>query len=329
MIRWSYGINQFKPQFDDFVRRRDHQRALRVISISGFSGVELQSGTGRWEPLGNPHQITSNFGSVADFGAFVREAALDGVSSWVWDPLSAQQEDLTRGSDPVDPSARELLVQHATWYGQALAELGGSVLVARPCRSAGSDGGLDDVEIAALGYSWNAVAERLRPLGVRLGLHLDFMSALRADSGLERLLAATDPDLVGLTIDTAEFTIAGIDPVAFYRRHAGRVVHVQLKNCAALDTDDEYLQPAAEYTVLRAGGARRIPRWFVELGADNGHVDTTAFVAALVEHGYDGWAVVESDLTPHPATSVMLNGWQVQHILDPLTTATATHESIP
>jgi inosose dehydratase len=47
-IRWGYAINQWKPQFDDFVRREQHERALKTISIAGFEGVELTAGTGRW-----------------------------------------------------------------------------------------------------------------------------------------------------------------------------------------------------------------------------------------------------------------------------------------
>ena len=29
-IRWAYALDQWKPQFDDFVRRRDHERALKT-----------------------------------------------------------------------------------------------------------------------------------------------------------------------------------------------------------------------------------------------------------------------------------------------------------
>jgi inosose dehydratase len=39
-IKWAYAINQWKPQFDDFVRREQHERALKTISIAGF-GVRL------------------------------------------------------------------------------------------------------------------------------------------------------------------------------------------------------------------------------------------------------------------------------------------------
>ena len=91
-IRWGYAINQWKPQFDDFVRREQHERALKTISIAGFEGVELTYGTGRWEPLGNPQQLAANFGSVGGFGEFVRSCALDAVSSWVWDPAERSMD---------------------------------------------------------------------------------------------------------------------------------------------------------------------------------------------------------------------------------------------
>ncbi|HEX7834193.1 MAG TPA: sugar phosphate isomerase/epimerase [Pseudolysinimonas sp.] len=319
MIRWGYAINQFNPQFDDFVRRRQHQRALRVISISGFSGVELSSGSGRWEPLGNPAQIAANFGSIASFGEFVREAGLDAVSSWFWDPELHLQEDLTHGDDPTDPESRESLVRHALWFAEALAELGGAVLVVRPAPSAGRKPTLSDDEIATLARSWEAVGAAIAGHGIRLALHFDFLSSLRSDLGWERLLDATDPTLVGVALDTAEFAIAGLDPVAFARARRDRIAHVHLKNAATTDEGDEYLTPAAEFTVLRAGGVRAVPRWYLELGTEPLLVDAPGVVRELVDGGYDGWIVVESDFTPHQATSVMLNGWEVQKVLAPLT----------
>jgi inosose dehydratase len=318
MIRWGYAVNQFNPQFDDFVRRRQHQRALRVISISGFSGVELSSGSGRWEPLGNPTQIAANFGSIGAFGDFVREAGLDAVSSWFWDPGVHLQEDLTHGDDPTNPDGRDGLVAHALWFAEALAELGGEVLVVRPAPSAGQKPTLSDDEIATLARSWEAVGAAIAGHGIRLALHFDFLSSLRSDRGLDRLLDATDPALVGVALDTAEFVIAGLDPVAFASVHRDRIVHGHLNNAATTDAGDEYLTPAAEFTVLRAGGARAVPRWYLELGTEPLLVDAPAVVAELVAGGYDGWIVVESDFTPHPATSVMLNGWEVQNVLAPM-----------
>jgi hypothetical protein len=61
-----------------------------------------------------------------------------------------------------------------------------------------------------------------------------------------------------------------------------------------------------------------VQRWFTELATEPLLVDAPGFVSALAEHGYDGWVVVESDLTPHPPTSAMLNGWEVQHVRSPI-----------
>lgn len=318
MIRWSYAINQFKPQFDDFTRRRDHLRALRIISISGFRGVELSSGTGRWEALGNPTQVAANFGSVAGFAQVVRECDLDAVSSWYWDPFQPHQEDLSGPTDPADAAARELLVAHARWYAAALAELGGSVLVARPAASAWATGELPGAALDTIAASWNAVGDAIGEYGIRLGLHMDFLSALRLGGGLDALLSRTDPRRVGLCVDTAEFAVAGIDPVDVIRTHRDRVVHVHLKNAAARDEDDEFLIRNAEQHLRRAGGRRRIERWFLELGTQPQLVDASAAVRALREIDYDGWIVVESDFSPHPPTSTMLNGWELQHVLAPL-----------
>jgi inosose dehydratase len=199
--------------------------------------------------------------------------------------------------------------------------LRGEVLVVRPAPYAGQKATLSDDEIATIGRSWEAVGKAIGAHGIRLGLHFDFLSSLRSDDGLTRVLAATDPTLVGLALDTAEFVIAGLDPVSFVRSYAHRIVHVHLKNAATTDDEEEYLTPAAEYAVLRAGGTRAVPRWFLELGTEPLLVDAPGVVRALAESGYEGWIVVESDFTPHPASSAMLNGYEVQKVLAPLTVA--------
>ena len=73
--------------------------------------------------------------------------------------------------------------------------------------------------------------------------------------------------------------------------------------------------PGAEATMLKGGAGRRIERWFFELGTEGGLVDVPAFVAALREHDYPGWVVVESDHGGNPAELAMLNSWYLQHRL--------------
>ncbi len=316
-IRWAYAINQWKPQFDDFVRREQHERALKTISIAGFEGVELTAGTGRWEPLGNPQQLAANFGSVAGFREFLSSCAIDAVSSWYWDPSERSMEHLTGPLSPLSADDVLAIVEKARWYAEALAELGGSVLLVRPTPAAGDVEPLDDDALGRLAACWDAVGRATAEHGVRTALHVDFLSALRRDH-VPALLDRTDPTLVGLALDTGELTVGGIDPLIVIREYADRIWHVQFKDALAVDDAEEYLQPHAHWTVRVRGGAREIPRWFAEPGADGGLVDFPTITRALLEIGYAGWIVVESDQSPHPAASALLAGYLVQRELRPL-----------
>lgn len=318
-VRWAYAINQWDTNIDSFVRKREHERAFKTASISGFSGVELTAESfGAWEPLGTPQQLTDLYGSVETFGEFLASCAIEAVSSYVYDPSVGFEVEMGRGPDPLDPASVEQIVRTARWFADAIRRLGGSALVVRAAPSAWQTGALSAEQIEVLATLWNSVGAATAADGVALGLHVDFLSALRLDDGISRLLEATDAEKVGLAIDTAEYAIAGIDPVAFYRRHADRVVHVQLKDARETVDDAEASTPHAEQFIRTEGGARRILRWFYEPSDERALVDFEGFVRALAEHGYRGWIVVESDQSPHPAESTMVAGWYVQKVLRPI-----------
>ncbi|MDU0326453.1 sugar phosphate isomerase/epimerase [Microbacterium sp. KSW2-21] len=318
-VRWAYAINQWDTNIDSFVRKREHERAFKTASISGFSGIELTAVSfGPWEPLGTPQQLTDLYGSVEGFGEFLTSCAIEAVSSYVYDPSVGFEVEMGRGPDPLDPASADQIVRTARWFSDAIRRLNGSVLVVRAAPSAWQTGALSAEQIEVLATLWNTVGAAIAADGVSLGLHVDFLSALRLDDGISRLLEATDADTVGLAIDTAELAIAGIDPVALYRRHADRVVHVQLKDARETVDDAEACTPHAEQFIRTEGGARKILRWFYEPSDERALVDFEGFVGALAEHGYRGWIVVESDQSPHPAESTMVAGWYVQKVLRPI-----------
>jgi inosose dehydratase len=174
---------------------------------------------------------------------------------------------------------------------------------------------LGDDGIKLVGEVWNRIGELTSAAGIGLALHYDCLGAVHTADELRGLLAATDPATVGFALDTAELTVGGIDPVAFYRENADRVTHVHLKDTRYADTGEEYRMPGAEATMLKGGAGRKIERWFFELGTEGGLVDVPAFVAALREHDYPGWVVVESDHGGNPAELAMLNSWYLQHEL--------------
>ncbi|HVD22166.1 MAG TPA: TIM barrel protein [Lapillicoccus sp.] len=315
-IRWAYALDQWKPQFDDFVRRRDHERALKTIAVAGFSGVQLSSGSGRWAPLGNPDQIVANFGSLPAFSDFVRACALDGVAAYSVDLGQAFHEDLRGGADPGAPADRETVLARATWFADALAAWECQTIVVRPAPS-GAAGAADEAGIDAMADCWNAVGEVTAQRGVRTVLRFDFLSSLRLDDGWDRLLEAVDPRYVGVAIDTGELAAAGRDPLAELARGGPPVEHVVLSNALQADELNEFTRPGAEFSVRQSGGERRIGRWFGEL-EQPGLVDAEQFLRALDAVGYDGWVVVNTAPSPHPATSALLSGYHLHRTLDPL-----------
>jgi inosose dehydratase len=196
----------------------------------------------------------------------------------------------------------------------------GSILVARPAPSAAA-GSADDAAIAAAADCWNAVGKATRQMGIQTALRFDFLSCLRLNDGWDRLLAAVDPAYVGVALDSGELAAAGRDPLAEIERSGPPVVHVILSNALAQDDRNEFTRPGAEFSVRLSGGSRGIPRWFGEIG-DPGLVDAEAVVRTLVRADYDGWAVINTAPSPHPATSALLSGYHVQRVLAPLTAPT-------
>jgi len=151
--------------------------------------------------------------------------------------------------------------------------------------------------------------------GVRTVLHVDCLSALRSPNQIDRLMELTDPECVFLAIDTAELTVAGIDPLQVYEAHHDRVKHFHFKDTRHTDTLGEYKKPFAEYELLETGGDRGIDRWFWEMGTEGGLVDFLALATSMKLHGYSDWIIVESEQSPTPSETALLNSWYARSVL--------------
>jgi inosose dehydratase len=313
-IRWSYALNQWRTGHDHFVLRRDHEVAFKTVSISGFDAVELEAGSGRWEPLGQRDSIKLHYGSVRALRDAMKACALSGASSYYFDPSWPIFEEGAFGRSVLNRDDHAPILRTLRQYVEMLPQLGGSMLVARALPAFAATKVAPAEAMATAAECWNAVGAMAAEHGVGFSIKLDAVSILRSVDDVAALMDLCDPAAVGLSIDTADAAIAGIDPIGLYRRLADRTRHVQLGNTRQVDETGDYRLPNPDKTMIAGGGAREIERWYCELGDDRGLVDVAAFHAELLARDYDGWVVVESEQSPVPATSAMLNGWFVNRL---------------
>ena len=128
--------------------------------------------------------------------------------------------------------------------------------------------------------------------GLQLLFHPNAETHVETEDQIERLLAQTDADLVGLCLDTGHHAYLGGDVPAFMRKHLDRPLHVHLKNVngevlARVKNERLPMPEAVQQGV------------FCDLGAASGVVDFVA-VAQVLRGGYEGLAMVEQDCYPVP-----------------------------
>ncbi len=130
-------------------------------------------------------------------------------------------------------------------------------------------------------------AEICRNAGLDVVIHPHAGTYLETAGEIDRTMNRVDPSLLGLCLDTGHFRFGGADPTASVHAYASITRHVHLKDCSVAVLEE----------VRRSGlgFAEAVNRGvFTDLGdGDSGIADV---VAALREHDYRGWLVVEQDM---------------------------------
>jgi inosose dehydratase len=156
---------------------------------------------------------------------------------------------------------------------------------------------------SALADVLHAIANEAAALGHATVFHPHAATYVETPAEIERLLAATDPDRVGVCLDTGHHLVAGADPVIDLRRLGERVRHVHLK-----DVDPVVLAAlrAGRYAGLEAAVHDGL---FTELGA--GTLDLEGVLEVLVARDYDGWLMIEQDRSIGPPSEAAAIGRRV------------------
>ncbi len=142
----------------------------------------------------------------------------------------------------------------------------------------------------------NAFGEHLRSAyGITLAYHHHMGAYVEAPADIDRLMAETKREQVGLLFDTGHAFYGGAgDPVALLKKHVARVVHVHCK-----DVRPQVIAKARNdgwsFLTGVVNGTFTVP--------GDGAIDFDAVLRTLHGAGYEGWLVVEAEQDPAVAPS--------------------------
>jgi inosose dehydratase len=150
--------------------------------------------------------------------------------------------------------------------------------------------GLNDVEWQTFARGVERIARVVKnETGLRVVFHHHCAGYVETPLEIDKLLALTDPSLVGLCLDTGHYQFAGGDPLNFLHENAGRVWHVHFKDCQPTIAEQSRKEGWDYFKSVEKGV-------FCELG--KGMVNFPVIKAELEKQGYNGWIVVEQDVLP-------------------------------
>jgi sugar phosphate isomerase/epimerase len=124
-------------------------------------------------------------------------------------------------------------------------------------------------------------------------LHPEAFTVFRDARDADLFMMLTDPTYVSLCPDTAQFTVAGSDPLAIVDRHRDRVVLTHWKDAVG---------PAPKDVPIDDRIYERQIQWFAQIG--EGIVDWPGWCRLLRDMRYRSWAVFELDGAADPVADL-------------------------
>ncbi|NJC70589.1 TIM barrel protein [Planosporangium thailandense] len=152
---------------------------------------------------------------------------------------------------------------------------------------------LTDEQWPAYAARMNRLAHQIREeFGLRIQFHPHADTHVDTHANVERFLHETDPDLVGLCLDTGHIAYCGGDSLKLIRDYPERIGYVHLKQ----------VDPAVVAAVHADGiGFGEAVRMGAMCEPPTGVPEMPPILAALAELDVEIFAIVEQDMYPCPA----------------------------
>lgn len=269
----SWGV-----EFPDDPRNPPWRRVLAECKQAGFDGIEL-----------------GPVGYVPEDPAVLAEALAEHELTLIGGVVFRAFHDPDQWDNVMDGAVRtcKALVAHGAKHLVLIDSIS-----PRRAPTAGRPDAAEQMDSA----EWAAFADRFRTVakigteeyGLTVGIHAHAAGFMDFEPELERLLDEVDEKILKICFDTGHHSYAGYDPVAFMKRHMGRISYMHFKD----------VDPVVKARVLANGTgfydacAEGI---FCKLG--QGDVNFPAVRQVLLDHGFEGWCTVEQDCDPAGRTS--------------------------
>jgi len=198
-----------------------------------------------------------------------------------------------RQADFADPADHSLVLDMTDGYAEFLSACGAEAMIVslplRKSRDAEPPLFVNLSVAECIADLLNRMGATALKRGVKVALHPESFSMFRNSRDVDLFMMLTDPTYVFLCPDTAQFTVAGSDPLAIVQRHKDRVVISHWKDAVG---------PAPSNVPIDDTIYARQVQWFAPVG--QGVVDWPAWMRLLRDMRYQGWALFELDATPDP-----------------------------
>ena len=264
----SWGV-----EFAEDPRNPSWQTVLKECAQAGYTGIELG-------PVGFMPE------DPAVLGDALAEHDLELVGGVVFRPFH-------------DPAAWDEVLDATHRTARALRAHGAQHLVLidsispRRAPTAGRAAEAEQMEAAEWAAFRDRIAQSARigveEYGLTVGIHAHAAGFIDFEPELERLLDEVDEKILKICFDTGHHSYAGYDPVAFMKRHAGRISYMHFKDIDPKVKAGVIANRTGFYDACGQG-------IFCKLG--QGDVDFPAVRQVLLDAGFSGWCTVEQDIDP-------------------------------